>query len=144
MKISHINYETKYYYPTFQAYEKTFVMVKPDAFERNLDDTIMNQLVKTDLKISHQWEGIPNIEKVEKLYSQYKQKNFFKEWMDYLANGKIRVMIIEGEDAVNEVLNVKKQVRAEYAPNEKRYNLMHSSDTVDDAKREGGIFFCMA
>ena len=50
-------------------------------------------------------------------------------------------MIIGGEDAVSAVSALKKQVREELAPGQKRFNLMHSSDDVESAKRECMNFF---
>ena len=144
MQVLNINYTPQYhyrYYPSFQAYERTFVMIKPDAFERGLDSKIMKSLEENGLTISKRIDGITKREKFEQLYQQYSNKNFFEEWVNYLTNGQIRALIVEGEDAIDKVLKVKKQIRSEYTPNEKRYNLMHSSDTVDDAMRESGIFF---
>ena len=36
--------QNNYYKPSFQAYEKTFVMLKPDSFKRSLDGKIMESL----------------------------------------------------------------------------------------------------
>ena len=144
MQVSNIYYGHKYnyhYYPCFQAYEKTFVMIKPDAFERGLNDKIMQSLEATGLKISDKIDRIPERKKIEQLYQQYNDRSFFEEWVNYLTSGQIRALVVEGEDAINKVLKVKEKIRNKFAPNEKRYNLIHSSDTVDDAIRESGIFF---
>lgn len=144
MKVSNINCEPKYhyrYYPCFQAYECTFAMIKPDAFERHLDDKIMKAFKEAGLTIVKFVEGILKREKFEKLYQQYKHKDFFEARMKYLTSGKVRALIIEGDDAVAKALKVKKEIRSEFAPNDIMHNLIHSSDSVDDAKRESGIFF---
>lgn len=143
MKVSNINCEPKYhyrYYPCFQA-QRTFAMLKPDAFDRRLVDKIMKAFKEAGLTIVKFVEGIQKREKFEQLYQQYKNKDFFEARMEYLTSGKVRALIIEGDDAVAKALKVKKEIRSEFAPNDIMHNLIHSSDTVDDAKRESGIFF---
>ncbi len=132
---------TKNYPQTFTAYEKTFVMLKPDSFQRNVDGIIMKKINSKGLKVLNEWEGIAPRKKLEGNYSQYKDKPFFTKWIDFLSSGKIKAMIIGGEDAVSAVSALKKQVREELAPGQKRFNLMHSSDDVESAKRECMNFF---
>ena len=126
----------------FTGYERTFVMLKPDAFKRNLDSVIMDK-IKEDksLIISKTWEGVAPRKKVEKNWESKRGKSFFKEWMDFMTSGKVRGMVVEGEDAVSKVLNLKIAIRNKFAKGQKRENLVHSSDTVQDAKREIGNFF---
>ncbi len=135
-----------YTYPnnslTFIANEKTFMMLKPDAYKRHLDKTILNALTQDkDLKITKEWEGIAPREKVEKNWEDKKGKNFFKSWMDFMTSGKIKAMIVEGDNAISKVLEFKKKIRAKFAPNEKRENLVHSSDDLQSANKEIHNFF---
>ena len=50
-------------------------------------------------------------------------------------------MLVGGEDAIDVVNALKKSVRQELAPGEKRFNLIHSSDDVESANREIHNFF---
>ncbi len=50
-------------------------------------------------------------------------------------------MVLGGEDAVARASTLKKSIRSQYAPGEKRFNLIHSSDDVESAKREIANFF---
>ena len=43
---------------SFKAYEKTFMIIKPDAFQRNLDSVIENNILQSGLKISKSFEGV--------------------------------------------------------------------------------------
>lgn len=129
------------YNPSFQAYEKTFMMLKPDSFKRNLDKTIMQKISENDLEIIQQWEGIAPRKKLEGNYSQYKNKSFFKEWIDFLQSGKIRALLVGGEDAISKINSLKKSIRNEFAPGERCFNLVHSSDDVNSAKKEITNFF---
>lgn len=135
-----------YTYPNnslvFAAHEKTFMMLKPDAYKRHLDKTILNALTKDkDLKITKEWEGIAPREKVEKNWEDKKEKSFFKSWMDFMTSGKIKAMIVEGDNAISKVLAFKRRIRTEFAPNEKRENLVHSSDDLQSANKEIHNFF---
>lgn len=101
--------QNNYYKPSFQAYEKTFVMLKPDSFKRSLDGKIMESLKAKNLDVLKQWEGIAPREKLEGNYIQHKNKSFFKEWIDFLLSGKVRALLVGGEDAISEINNLKNQ-----------------------------------
>ena len=136
-----ITKNTYNYTPYFTAYEKTFVMLKPDALNRKLDSTIMKEIDSAGLKVLKQWEGVPSREKMEGNYISYKNKSFFPEWINFLVSGKIRALLLGGDDAVAKASNLKRDIRAKYAPGEIRFNLIHSSDDVDSAEREIANFF---
>lgn len=129
------------YTPSFQAYQKTFVMLKPDSFERHLDGVIMNRIADSHLQVLKQWEGVAPRKKLEENYAAHKNKSFFHSWIDFLQSGKIRAMLVGGEDAIDVVNALKKSVRQELAPGEKRFNLIHSSDDAESANREIKNFF---
>lgn len=126
---------------SFKAYERTFMIIKPDAFERKLEKVIENTIVDKGLKIAESFEGIAPRAKMENNYIAKKNKSFFKEWMDFLTSGKLKAFVVEGDDAITKALDVKAQIRRMYAPNEKRYNLVHCSDDTTNATREIINFF---
>lgn len=129
------------YRPCFTAYEKTFVMLKPDAINRHLDSKIMDEIKSSGLTVLTQWNGTPTRSKMEGNYITHRDKFFFKDWIDFLVSGKIKAMVLGGEDAVARASTLKKSIRSQYAPGEKRFNLIHSSDDVESAKREIANFF---
>lgn len=141
-KTNNIHFTPQYKYnPSFMAYEKTFVMLKPDSFERKLDMVIINEIQKKGLKVLKSWEGMPAREKLEGNYEQYKNRSFFTDWIDFLQSGKIKAMIVGGEDAISEVNMLKFSLRDKYAQGERRINLLHASDDTDCAKKECKNFF---
>lgn len=129
------------YTPSFQAYEKTFVMLKPDSFNRKLDEIIMKRIAEKKLDVLKQWEGVAPRKKLEGNYIRHKDKPFFSEWIDFLQSGKIRALLIGGEDAIEAANALKKSVRQDLAPGQKRFNLIHSSDDTASAEREIHNFF---
>ena len=126
---------------SFKAYEKTFMMIKPDAFERKLNTVIENNILASGLKISKTFEGIASKNKMRKNYISKQHKSFFEDWINFLTSGNIKAIIVEGDNAISKALNLKKEIRTKYAPNEKRYNLVHCSDDELNAKREIKNFF---
>ena len=130
--------------PSFSAHEKTFMMLKPDAYKRHLDKEILMELKEDKgLKITKEWEGIAPREKVEKNWESKRNKSFFNSWMDFMTSGKIKAMVVEGDNAISKVLNFKKKIREKFAPNQKRENLVHSSDDAKSANNEIKNFFDM-
>lgn len=127
--------------PYFGAYEKTFVMLKPDSFQRGLDGKIMDGIHAAGLSVLKQWSGVPPRAKMEANYAAHKEKSFFQDWIDYLVSGKIKAMVLGGDDAILKSNNLKKAIRAEFAPGEKRFNLIHSSDDATSAEQEIAKFF---
>lgn len=126
---------------SFKAYERTFMIIKPDAFERKLEKVIENTIIDKGLKIAESFEGIAPRAKMENNYIAKKDKSFFKEWMDFLTSGKLKAFIVEGDNAITKALDLKSEIRRIYAPNEKRYNLVHCSDDHTNATREIINFF---
>lgn len=131
------------YSPSFQAYEKTFMMLKPDAFERKLNQTIVEKIEENGLTILKEWEGVAPREKLEGNYAQYKEKSFFKEWIDFLKSGKIKAMLVGGDDAISKGMELRNKLRHAFDADNKRRNLIHSSDDIEAAKREIKNFFDM-
>lgn len=127
--------------PHFGAIERTFVMLKPDSFERNLAKPIEKAFSLHGLRIVRSWTGYAPRVKLVNNYIEFKAKPFFNEWMDFLQSRKIEAMIIEGDDAVSRTRALTLKIREIFAPNEKRKNLLHSSDCLDAAKREIENFF---
>lgn len=130
-----------YYFGSFKAKEKTFMILKPDSFQRNLDKVIEAKILKNGLEIVDSFEGIVPRRKMEINYIEKKNKSFFKDWIDFLTSSKVKALIVEGDNAISKALQIKKEIREQYAPNEKRYNLLHCSDDMINARREIKNFF---
>lgn len=136
-KNSHINV-------SFGELERTFVMLKPDSFERQLAGPIKAILNKhaPDLKIVQAWNGVAPRKKLEENYAEHKGKKFFDDWIEFLQSNQVEALVIEGERAVERTTLLKQIARAVFAPGEKRFNLIHSSDTPEKAQKEIENFFC--
>lgn len=141
LKDNYITGYNKHFRPSFTAIERTFGMLKPDAFERSLDSVIVKEIEKNDFKILNSLKERASREKLEKNYLEHKDKPFFNEWMDFMQSSYVQGMVIEGENAITRFREFSKQIREKFAPGEKRRNLIHSSDSPDAAARELENFF---
>ncbi|CAI8339973.1 MAG: Nucleoside diphosphate kinase [Gammaproteobacteria bacterium] len=132
------------------AIEKTLSIIKPDAVKRNLIGNIINKIEEQDL-VPIEMKMLQLSEKESsKFYEIHKEKPFFVQLVDYMTSGKIIVMILEGDNAVNKYRDLigstdpnkakEGSIRKLYALNTTQ-NSVHASDSLENAKREIEFFF---
>lgn len=130
--------------------ERTLVLIKPDAMERKLMGEIISVYEKSNLKISAMKIIKPTVEMAEKHYAEHIEKPFFKELINYLTRGELCALIIEGENAIEEVRKINgstdptkaepTSIRGRYALS-KSENSVHASDSKESSEREIKIWF---
>ena len=132
------------------AIEKTLSIIKPDAVKRNLIGNIINKIEEQDL-VPIEMKMLQLSEKQSsKFYEIHKEKPFFTQLVDYMISGKILVMVLEGDNAVNKYRDLigstdpnkakEGSIRKLYALNTTQ-NSVHASDSLENAKREIEFFF---
>ena len=80
--------------------EQTLSIIKPDAVERNLVDSIILIFEKNNLKIKDSKKLHITKEEASEFYKVHQSKPFFNDLCSYLSSGPIVVMILEGKNAV--------------------------------------------
>lgn len=130
--------------------ERTLVLIKPDGVKRGLVGKIINQYEEKSLEIIALKMMTATKESAEKHYSEHVSKNFFKELINYITEGKICAIILMGEKAVDVVRKIngdKDPTKAEIGSIrgkftlDKTQNLVHASDSSESAEREITIWF---
>jgi nucleoside-diphosphate kinase len=138
-------------------------MLKPDAIERGLEEKIFSYFEKYGLKIEEKFEEIATAEQLEEHYYEVFQKyddEFKKRMFEYFIGKKVVPMIVSGDNAVEEgrkmigatnpAVAEKGTIRGDLSDDsydkagaEKRalHNLIHASDSDENAKREAKIWF---
>jgi len=130
--------------------ERTFLMVKPDGVQRNLVGDIIRRIEKKGLKII----GIKMLKITEELanfhYKEHIGKDFYPKLLEFITSSPVVAVAIEGENVVNIVhkmagaTNPKDSeygtIRGDYAINFTK-NVVHTSDSIESAKREINNFF---
>ena len=130
--------------------EQTLSIIKPDAVERNLVDTIQKKFKDEKLTIVKTKKIQISKEEASEFYKVHQTKPFFDRLCSYLSSGPIVVMILEGKNAIAEnrrIMGATDPKNAENGSLRKLYgisidkNSVHGSDSPDNAKKEINFFF---
>jgi nucleoside-diphosphate kinase len=130
--------------------DRTLILVKPDAFERNLTGEVIGRFERKGLTLVALKLMQVEVSLAERHYDEHKEKPFFAELVEFITRGPLVAMVLEGESAVEaarQVIGATNPIEA--APGSIRgdfataitFNLVHGSDSAESAKREIGIFF---
>lgn len=130
--------------------EKTYVMLKPDAIQRKLMGQILTRIERKGLQIKNMKMFTLNEAILKEHYAHLKDKPFFPEIVEYMTSGPVVGMIVSGANAVaamRKILGATNPLEAEVGTIrgdfalETRYNLVHASDSVENAQIEIERFF---
>ena len=129
---------------------RTLILVKPDAFERNLTGEVIARFERKGLRIVAMKLMQVEVELAERHYSEHSSKPFFPELIEFITRGALVALVLEGPDAVpaarsvigatNPVEAVPGSIRGDFAL-EVTFNLVHGSDSDATAEREIALWF---
>ncbi|MBJ7244450.1 MAG: nucleoside-diphosphate kinase [Solirubrobacteraceae bacterium] len=130
--------------------ERTLILVKPDAFARNLSGEIIARFERKGLQLVAMKMMTASRELAEAHYAEHAERPFFGELVDFITSGPLVAMILEGDHAVTAARQVigatdpieatMGSIRADYALEVGR-NMVHGSDSDESAAREAALFF---
>lgn len=130
--------------------EKTLVLIKPDGVERKLIGEIITSYEKKCLSIAALRMVRASRELAEKHYEEHKGREYFGNLIDYITEDKLCAIVVEGNNAVDLVRRINGDkdplksdmgsIRGRFAC-EKTRNLVHASDSLENAEREIKIWF---
>ena len=130
--------------------QKTLSIIKPDAVERNLSEVIKQKFLENKLKIIKTKKIQITKDEASDFYKVHQSKPFYEKLCNYLSSGPIVVMVLEGENAIQEnrrIMGATDPKNAEEGTIRKKYgisidkNSVHGSDSLDNAKIEIDFFF---
>jgi len=130
---------------------RTLVLLKPDAVERQLVGSIVSRFETKGLKIVAMELRTLDAAILERHYEEHKGKGFYAELVSFMSRGPVVAMVIEGPEDVWEILRnmmgatnprnaAPGTIRGDYGTLFTE-NLIHGSDSAASAAREIGIFF---
>lgn len=129
--------------------ERTLVIIKPDALQRNLIGEIISRFERKGLKIVGCKMMRLDDAILAEHYSHHKDKPFFGSLKEYMKHSPVIVIVLEGEDAVQGVRLISGAtkgvdadagtIRGDLAMSNQ--NLVHASDSKESAEREIERFF---
>mgnify|MGYP001208253673 FL=1 len=130
--------------------QQTLSIIKPDAVERNLSEDIKKKFLENKLKIIKTKKIQITKDEASEFYKVHQSKPFYEKLCSYLSSGPIVVMILEGENAIQEnrrIMGATDPKNAEEGTIRKEYgisidkNSVHGSDSPENAKKEIDFFF---
>tara|TARA_Y100001970_G_scaffold107600_1_gene134556 strand:+ start:808 stop:1218 length:411 start_codon:yes stop_codon:yes gene_type:complete len=130
--------------------EQTLSIIKPDAVERNLTEDIKEKFLNNNLKIIKSKKIQISKDEASEFYKVHQSKPFYERLCNYLSSGPIVVMILEGENAIQEnrrLMGATDPKNADEGTLRKLYGLsidknsVHGSDSLENAKKEINFFF---
>jgi nucleoside-diphosphate kinase len=130
--------------------ERTLILVKPDAFARNLTGEIIARFERKGLRLAGLKLLTMTTELAQRHYAEHEGKPFFGELVGFITSGPLVAMVLEGDSAVKaarQVIGATNPLEA--APGSIRgdfatavgQNMVHGSDSDESAAREAGLFF---
>jgi nucleoside-diphosphate kinase len=130
--------------------ERTLILVKPDAFGRNLTGEIIARFERKGLKLAALKQMTMTRELAGQHYAEHDGKPFFGELVDFITSGPLVAMVLEGGSAVkaarqaigstNPLEASPGSIRGDFAV-EVGQNMVHGSDSDESAAREAALFF---
>ena len=135
------------------ALERTLSIVKPDGVQKNLIGEVYRRFEQAGLKIIAARMMQLTQAQAEGFYAVHRERPFFKDLVKYMSSGPVVVQVLEGENAVaknRELMGAtdpkkadKGTIRADLAASIEE-NVVHGSDSADNAKIEIAYFFAAA
>lgn len=132
------------------AANRTFTMIKPDAFEAGNSGAILQMIEEAGFKIIAMKATQLTQEIAGKFYEVHKERPFYADLCTYMSSGPIIAVILEKDNAVEDFRTLIGATNPENAAEgtiRKKYatsiqaNAVHGSDSDENAAIEGSFFF---
>jgi nucleoside-diphosphate kinase len=130
--------------------DKTFAIIKPRAFEKNLTGPILNMISTAGFRIAAIKSLKLKRSQAEKLYDIHHGKPFYDQLVDYMTSGPIIVMVLEKDNAIQDFRDLIGYTDPEEAgPGtirrlyglDKTQNAVHAADSPESFEKEMSLFF---
>ena len=130
--------------------ERTLILVKPDAFARNLTGEIIARFERKGLRLAALQLMTLDRELASRHYAEHEGKPFYEELVTFITSGPLAAMVLEGDQAIaaaRQVIGATNPLEANTGSIRGDYaiavgqNMVHGSDSTASASREVGLFF---
>jgi nucleoside-diphosphate kinase len=130
---------------------RTLVLLKPDAVERQLVGAILSRFETKGLKLVALELRTLDVAILERHYEEHKGKGFYAELVAFMSRGPVVALVVEGPEDTWEIVRsmmgatnpraaAPGTIRGDYGTLFTE-NLVHGSDSAASAAREISIFF---
>jgi nucleoside-diphosphate kinase len=132
------------------ASNRTFTMIKPDAFGAGNSGQILAMIEKAGFRLVAMKITQLSAERAGLFYAVHKERPFYKDLCAYMSSGTIIAAILEKDNAVEDfrkLVGATDPQKADEGTIRKAFgksldaNAVHGSDSDENAAIEGGFFF---
>lgn len=129
---------------------RTFTMIKPDAFKKGFSGAILDRIVKEGFEIKALKMLKLSKEKAGEFYAIHRERPFYGELVDFMSSGPIIAAVLEKNNAVEDfrkLIGATNPAAAEEGTIRKLYassvgeNAIHGSDSDANAAIESAFMF---
>ncbi|MDD5163529.1 MAG: nucleoside-diphosphate kinase [Candidatus ainarchaeum sp.] len=130
--------------------EKSLVIIKPDAVNRDLIGRILSRFEEKGLKIAAMKMETLQPYKLKDHYAHLKEKPFYEELIKYMSSIPSILIVVEGKQAIEVVRKMigptqgreagPGTIRGDFSVSNQS-NLIHASDSTETAQKEIERFF---
>jgi nucleoside-diphosphate kinase len=130
--------------------ERTLILVKPDAFARNLTGEIIARFERKGLRLVALELITISKELAAQHYAEHEGKPFYDELVSFITSGPLVAMALEGDQAIvaaRQLIGATSPLEANTGSIRGDYaiavgqNMVHGSDSPESGVRELGLFF---
>lgn len=132
------------------ATNRTFTMIKPDAFGAGNSGAILKMIEQAGFKLIAMKITKLSTESAGEFYAVHRERPFYKDLVEYMSSGAIIAAILEKDNAVadfRKLIGATDPAKAEDGTIRKLFaksisaNAVHGSDSDENAQIEGNFFF---
>jgi len=130
--------------------ERSLVLIKPDAMQRNLAGTIISRLETLGLRLVALKLLHPDKALARRHYAIHKGKPFYDSLVNYISSAPVIACVFEGKGAIEAIRKAmgatdpakaeKGTIRGDFGLDIER-NTIHGSDSAATAEEEIKLFF---
>jgi nucleoside-diphosphate kinase len=129
---------------------RTFTMIKPDAYSKGHSGAILDQIIRSGFRIVALKLTKLSSDKAGEFYAIHRERPFYGELVDFMSSGPIIAAILEKPNAVSDfrkLIGATDPAKADAGTIRKLYaasvgeNAIHGSDSDENAKIESDFFF---
>lgn len=129
---------------------RTLLIIKPDATQRNLIGHIVHRLEQARFRVVAMRMVHLSREQAERFYDVHRERPFYGSLVEFMTSGPVVPMVLEKDNAVADLRTIMGATNPEQAAcgtirNEIGRNIeqnsVHGSDSDENARREISFFF---
>jgi len=131
--------------------ERTYIMLKPDAVRRGLMGEIITRIERHGYRITNAKMFSLKEDVLNEHYSHIMARDFYPEIVSYMTSGPVLGMVVEGErvvEGMRAMMGATRYleaqvgtIRGDFTGSSNGENLIHGSDSVENAEIEIKRFF---